>query len=264
MAKTKVRRIPSLLLAGVLLTLLPDSWAGPPGGCFEAAPAGTWTSYWLGGPYYYQLGDGRTYQIGLGARVWTDQDDTGQWDSIQHFLGASACLTNAPGAPWYTPGDTNVSFDFDLSSFVVKARAARDPSTNIEMEIAGHSGRLLLVATYVGTPAVTNVPETADTLAYTQASASLSSARFCLQYDPPTSPGPPLSLQSLQLPSPRFELSWLSATNRCYQIQYCDDFSNGEWEDFQWPLAGTGNTLHALDFPNANIPQRFFRCIVFP
>jgi hypothetical protein len=259
-----MKRLPFLLLTGPLLTLLPDSWAGPLGGFFESTPAGTWTSWWLGGPYYFQMDDGRTYQIGLGARVWTDQDDTGQWDSIQHFLGASAYLTNAPGAPWYTPGDTNVSFDFDLPSFVVKARAARDSSTNIEMEIAGHSGRLAFVATYFGAPTVTNVPETPDTVAYTLATDRLSSARFCLQYDPPKSVGPPLSLQSLQLPSPRFELSWLSATNRFYQIQCCNDLSSGVWEDFQWPLASTGTKLREVDHPNADIPQRFFRCLEFP
>ena len=258
-----------LLMLGlcVLLQAPLGGLAAPAGGCAELADPGTWTSWWTDGPRYFEMGDGRTYRIRPGARIRVHPDDAGQWDSIQHYAGASAQLTNAPGTSWYSPSDTNLTFEIELPSFVVKARAAGDPSTNsgrIEMEVAAHAGRLAFLATFVGTPTVTNMPETPDTTAYTLATGTLSSARFCFTYDPPTSLGPPLAINSSPLPSPRVALTWNSVPGRLYQLQSCPDLSGRTWEDLEWPVSGTGATLRSVDLMGTDTSQRYYRCVEFP
>jgi hypothetical protein len=243
--------------------------AAPAGGCADLVAPGTWSSSWT----YdlcnrsFEMGDGQTYWIRSGAMVRAHPDNAGQWDSIQEYVGAWAQLANAPGTSWHSSSDTNLTFEIELRSLVVKTREAGDPSTNsgrIEMEVAAHAGRLAFLATFVGTPTVTNVPETPETPDFLLASGPLSSARFCFSYDPPTSVGPPLAIHASPVPGPRVSLSWNSVPARLYQLQFCPDLSSGQWEDFEWPVSGTGATLGSVDLMGADIPQRFYRCVAFP
>jgi hypothetical protein len=263
---TKFMNSALLMVASTLLLTVPiGGLAAIAGGCGDLVAPGTWTrSLLANGPRYFEMGDGQTYRILPAALVREHPDDTGQWDSIQHHLGASALLTNAPGTPWYSPSDTNLTFEFEFPSLVVKARAARDSSTNSEMEIAGHSGRLAFLATHVGTSTVTNVPETPDTVAYTIVTGALSSARFCFSYDPPVSIGPPLLIRGSPVPSRWAELSWNSFPGRLYQLQFCSDLSSGFWEDLQWPFSGTGDALRTMDVMGEETTQRFYRTLEFP
>jgi hypothetical protein len=98
------------------------------------------------------VSDGLTYGIsGSGYEIWPDS--TGQWDWIEPY-SAYISLTNAPGTPWYSAGDTNVNFEFQ-TSMLLKVRGPQIPSTNaadayLEMELSAQDGRFIFLATYAG------------------------------------------------------------------------------------------------------------------
>jgi hypothetical protein len=239
------------------------SLAAPAGGCGDLIVPGNWTNRATIDSRTFEMGNGLTYRILSGFQLSVLSDASGQWDWIEQYVGAFAILENVPGTPWYSPVDTNLAFEVQLPSLVVKTRAVGG-SSGIQKELAAHAERFAFVATYAGTPTVTNVPEDPDTMAYTLIYGPLDSARFCFRYDPPTSIGPPLSIHQTPVPSPRVELSWSSVAGRLYQLQFCSDLSSGLWEDLQWPRAGNDITLRAVDLADGDAPQRFYRCLAFP
>jgi hypothetical protein len=214
------------------------------------------------GPRQIRVTDGLTYLIvGSGSGWWPDS--TGQWDWIEPY-SADLCLTNAPGTPWYSPGDTNVSFCFQ-TALLLKIRGPEIPSTNtpsayLDMELSAQDGRFVFLATYVGTPSVTRVPEDENSLPYTEATAPLSWARICVGSAVPSS-GIPVTIRRLLIGSSQVELSWGSFTNKLYQLQCCSDLSEPQWTNLGSPMAGTGVSHLAID---AEESQRFYRILEFP
>ena len=255
------------LSSAFLVAMAASGRADPQGGCTDLPGPGGWTNRWTSTDRTFEMGDGQSYWISPGYLVEIHPDTAGKWDSIQQYSGASAQLKNNPGASWYSPDDTNAIFEVPLASMVVKARITGGSPTNtehVEMEIAAHSGRFAFVAIFEGTPTLTNVPETLESTGFSMATGGLNLARFCFRNDPPTSPSPSLSIDEALSPSAHVQLSWNSATNRLYQIQSCSDLIRGTWEDWQWPVAGTGTNLHAIDVLEPTTTQRFFRCVEFP
>ena len=220
--------------------------AAPAPGCAGSTCPGTWTE--LLGDYgdrsfSLDLSDGLTYRI---------QD-------------SYAYLTNSLGTFWYSPADTNISFEIYLPSLAVQCRRPGDPSTNggyVEVEVAAHAGRFIYLATYAGTPSVTYVPPDwgEGISGYTVTTAPLSWARICIGSDGQSS-GVPLAIRSLLPASSQVELSWGALTNRLYQVQGCSDLSASQWRDLGSPVAATGASQRAI---SAVEPQGFFRILEFP
>lgn len=266
-----MKRSPLAIVVGILLTLPFLGGAAPTPGGADLTPPGSWTNQfsWYCG---FWMGDGLTYRI---YQNWTANygpDSTGQWDLIQLYNGSQLSLSNAPGAPWYSASDTNVSFEIDLPTLWVKSRSRSEPSSTnafVEMEVSAHAGRFIFLATYAGTPAVTNVPETPDELPYISKSGSLSSARFCVGYLPDdprfaTNARPSVSIRGLPAGSPQVELRWNSLSNGLYQVQYRPDLNSGDWADLGSPLSGTGTSRAANDVSTSETAQRFYRVLEFP
>ena len=243
--------------------------AEPTPGCADLTPPGNWASYLSDtGSRYLELGDGLTYALSVSGlrQAWTDS--TGQWDWILEYGPAHLSLFNIPGTSWYSSSDTNLSFETDLPSLLVRLRNPGGPSTDLysgylEMEATGHAGRFLLLATYAGTPSVTYVPETPDCVGYTQATASLTSASICISTA--EAPGTiPLTIRGASGGFPSVELSWNSHTNRIYQFQSCTDLSASDWTDFGSPIRGSGTNQSVFDPIPADATARFYRLLEFP
>lgn len=181
-------------------------------------------------------------------------------------------MSNAPGAPWYSASDTNLSFEIALPALWVKERISSDPATSnayVEMEVSAHADRFIFLGTYAGTATITNVPETPETLPFTLLRAPLSSARFCLAYLPedpgfPTNARPRVTIRSLPLDPPQVELRWNSLSNGLYQIQFRAELESGDWTDCASPLIGTGTNRTAVDTIMPDVAQRFYRVLEFP
>ncbi len=153
-----MRRTRLIIVACTLLAAPFFCSAAPTPGCADQIPATTWWGTWSDGYRDLRVGDGLTYLIVGSSADQTWPDSTGQWDWIEPY-SARIYLTNAPGTPWYSPGDTNVSFDFH-TSLLLKMRGSSTPSTNsppvyLEMELSAQYGQFILLATYAGTPSVT-------------------------------------------------------------------------------------------------------------
>lgn len=255
-----------IIVVSTLLTVPFFGSAAPAPGCADPIPAGIWYGEWRlggdGGWSQIRVTDGLTYMIVGQCSGWWP-DSTGQWNWIEPY-SAGICLTNAPGTPWYSAGDTNVSFDFH-TSLLLKIRGPQIPSTNaadayLEMELSAQDGRIVFLATYAGTPSVTNVAEDPISLPYTIATAPLSWARLCIgsaEGDPTI----PLSIRALLTPSSQVELSWSSVSNKLYQLQCCSDLSEAQWTNLGSPIAGTGASHRAVDAVES---QRFYRVLEFP
>lgn len=265
-----MQKTPLIIVVCTLLTVPFSGSARPAPGCADLNPPGTWTNL-LSGDCGFWMDDGLTYRI---HQTWGGYapDSTGQWDLIQLYNGSRISLSNAPSAPWYSATDTNLSFEIDVPELWVKSRTRSDPSTTnayVEMEVSGHAGRFIFLATYAGFPAITNVPEAECCLPYTLKSGPLSSARFCLAYLPddpgfPTNARPRISIRSLPLAPPQVELRWNSSSNGLYQVQFRPDLDNGDWTDWGSPLSGTGSSWSALDTITPDAAQRFYRVLEFP
>jgi hypothetical protein len=260
---------PLLLITCTLFAASFFGNAAPTPGCADLTPPGSWSSYLSdGGDRYFELGDGVTYAIsGFGfSPAWAD--GTGQWDWILQYRGAQLSLANVPGTSWYSSSDTNLSFEINLPSLLVKLRNPGGPSSNpysghLEMEVAGHAGRFILLATFAGTPSVTYVPETPESWGYTLVTASLTSARICISAA--EAPGTtPLTIRGLFGGVPGVELSWNSHTNRLYQFQSCADLSASDWTDLGSPIRGTGTRQSACEPISTGTASRFYRLLEFP
>lgn len=265
-----MQKTPLIIVVCTLLTVPFFGSAGPAPGCADLNAPGTWTNK-LYGVCSFWMGDGLTYQVWSGWGGY-ETDSTGRWDSIQLYYGSQISLSNAPGAPWYSANDTNLSFEIDLPVLWVKSRTLSAPSTTnayVEMEVSAHAGRFIFLATYAGFPAITNVPETDCCLPYTLMSGPLSSARFCLAYLPddtgfPTNARPRVSIRGLPLGPPQVELRWNSLSNGLYQVQVRPDLDSGDWADLGYPLIGTGMNWSAVDTITPDAAQRFYRVLEFP
>jgi hypothetical protein len=244
--------------------------AAPTPGCADPTPAGTWWGQWDDGGYRnLRVGDGLTYLI-VGSswdQIWPDS--TGQWDWVEPY-SAVVCLTNAPDTSWYSPSDTNVSFDFH-TLLLLKMRGPSVPSTNtppvyLDMELSASEGPFICLAAYAGNPSVTYVPESTPVdglpghLPYTQATAPLSWARLCIG-SAVASPGIPLTICRALTGSSQVELSWAAVTNRLYQMQCCSDLCEPQWTNLGSPIAGAGVGRCAIDAAES---QRFYRILEFP
>ena len=261
-----MQRTPLIIVVSTLLTVPFLGSAAPTPGCADPIPAGIWYGEWRegGGGEWSQIRvtDGLTYMIVGQCSGWWP-DISGQWNWIEPY-SAGICLTNAPGTPWYSPGDTNVCFRFDIS-LLLKIRGPEIPSTNaadayLEMELSAQDGQIGFLATYAGTPSVTNVPDDGIRLPYTTATAALSWARLCIG----SAEGDrsiPLTIRGLLTPSSQVELCWSSAANKLYQLQCCSDLSEQQWTNLDSPTAGTGSTRRAVDAAES---QKFFRVLEFP
>ncbi len=261
-----MQRASLIIVACTLLTVPFFGIAAPTPGCTDPIPAGTWYGEWreVGDAGWSQIRvtDGLTYMIVGHCSGWWP-DSTGQWNWIEPY-SAGVCLTNAPGTPWYSPGDTNVAFCYQ-TVLLLKVRGPAIPSTNaadayLEMELSAQDGQMVFLATYAGTPSVTNVPEDEISLPYTTATAPLSWARLCIG----AAEGDrsiPLIIRGLLTPSSQVELCWSSISNRLYQVQCCSDLSEQQWTNLDSPTAGTGSTRRAVDAAES---QKFFRVLEFP
>jgi hypothetical protein len=214
------------------------------------------------------MSDALTYRIQSNLLSPVQPDSTGQWDMIREYSSGDVFLANLPGTPWYSSSDTNLSFEIELSALWVKTRGLGDPFTNpnpayIEMEVAAHAGRFVCLATYAGTPCLTNFPETPWALPSAMATAPLSWARFCIGSAIENS-GVPLSISGMLTGSSQVELSWNSSTNGLYQLQCCSDLAGNVWTDFGIPMIGTGTTNRAADAVEPGTAQRFYRILKFP
>ena len=260
---------PLLLLTCTLFAAPFFGNAAPTPGCADLTPPGNWSSALSDlGSQSFELGDGLTYALSAGdlRQAWTDS--TGQWDWIQQYGGAHLSLANVPGTSWYSSSDTNLSFESDLPSVLVKLRNPGGPSTSpysgyLEMEVAGHAGRFIFLATYAGTPSVTYVPETPESWGYTLATASLTSARIGI--GAAEAPGTtPLTIRGLFGGVPGVELSWNSHANGLYQFQSCADLSASDWTDLGSPIRGTGIRQSACEPISTGTACRFYRLLEFP
>lgn len=255
-----------IIVVSILLTAPFTGSAAPAPGCADPNPAGTWYGEWRegGGVEWSQirLTDGLTYVIVGHCSGWWP-DSTGQWNWIEPY-SAGICLTNAPGTPWYSPGDTNGCFDFH-TVLLLKIRGPEIPSTNaadayLEMELSAQEGRIAFLATYAGTPSVTNVPDNGTSIPYTIATAPLSWARICID-SAEGDPSIPLAIRGLLTPSSQVELCWSSVAGKLYQLQFCSDLSEQQWTNLGSPIAGTGANRGAVDVAES---QRFYRVLEFP
>ena len=258
-----MQRTPLIIFLGTLLTVPFFSSAAPIPGCADPIPAGTWRGAWFcTGDRSIWVYDGLTYAIdGSGYETWPDS--TGQWDWIEPY-SAYISLTNAPGTPWYSAGDTNVSFDFQ-TVLLLKIRGPEIPSTNaanayLEMELSAQDGPFIFLATYAGSPSATYFPEDNDSLPRTIATAPLSWARLCIG-SAEVDPSVPLTIRGLLTPSSQVELCWSSASTKLYQLQCCSDLSENQWTNLGSPMAGTGANRRAVDAVES---QRFYRVLEFP
>lgn len=265
-----MQKTPLIIVVITLLTVPFFGSAGPAPGCADLNPPGTWTNK-LSGDCGFWMDDGLTFRI---RQTWGGYwpDSPGQWDLIQLYYKSQISLSNAPGAPWYSASDTNVSFEIELPALWVKSRTLGDSTTTnsyLEMEVSAHADRFTFLATFVGTPAVTNVPESPEELPYILKSGPLSSARICLAYLPgdpgfPTNGRPRVSIRGRPLGPPQVELRWNSLSNGLYQVQSRPDFDSGDWTDLGSPLIGTGTNRSVVDTITPDAAQRFYRVLEFP
>ncbi len=223
--------------------------AAPTPGCSDFSSAGTWSEMQAAyGDSWSELhlSDGLTFG----------------------FQDSSVFLTNAPGTFWFSPGDTNISFEYLLSSLTLDIRRPGDPSTNggyMEVEVSAHGGPFAFLATFAGVPEVTNVPEdpTNGTPQYTITTAPLSWARICISSNLNNSTVP-LTIRARLSETPQVELSWAASTNGLYQLQWSPGLVEGSWTDLGVSKAGNGTNLRAIDPLEPSIPQRFYRVLQFP
>jgi hypothetical protein len=241
-----VQRARLIIVACTLLAAPFFGSAAPTPGCADLTHPGIW---------YERLSDYGDLEYDL------DLSD-GVTCRIQ---GSYVYLTNTLGTFWYSPADTNISFEIYLTSLAVQSRRPGDPSTNggyTEVEVAAHGGRFIYLATYAGTPSVIYVapdPGT-GTAGYTMTTAPLSWARLCIG-SAVASPGIPVTIRRAPTGSSQIELSWGSFTNRLYQLQCCSDLSKHQWTNLGSPIASTGASHRAIDAVES---QRFYRILEFP
>ncbi len=224
--------------------------AAPTPGCADFASPGTWTyeesEYGDTTFMTYLPGDGISYQF-------------------QEF---KVFLTNAPGCFWYSPGDTNVSFEFSPDSSQISIRTPGDPSTNggyMEVEVSAHGGPFIFLASYAGIPALTNVPpDPANGIpASTIKAATFSWARICISSNLNNSTVP-LTIRTGLSETTQVELSWAASTNGLHQLQWSPGLVEDSWTDLGTAKAGTGTNLRAIDALEPSTPQRFYRVLQFP
>jgi hypothetical protein len=176
-------------------------------------------------------------------------------------------LTNSPGRFWYSPSDTNIAFEYLITSSAVSVRNGDSGTNNgyMEVEVAIRAGPFIYLASYTGFPNVTNVPADPDTgtSAYTITSAPFSGARLCIA---PAAENPvgPLGIRGGLGGGPQVELSWTSSTNGLFQVQWCFGFAENSWTDLGLPLAGDGMILRVVDSVEPTTAQRFYRVLAFP
>ncbi len=177
-------------------------------------------------------------------------------------------LTNSPGTFWFSPGDTNISFDYYLTSIAVDVQTPGNPSTNggyMELQVSSHAGPFAFLATFAGFPNVTNVPPdpTTGSEGYTITTAPLSWAQICISSNVPNSTVP-LVIRSLSSETPEVELYCNGASNALYQVQWCVDAVADSWTDLGTAKAGTGTNLHARAPVQPSNSQCFYRVLQFP
>ena len=261
----------TVLLA--VLTMTVASYSGPEPGYADIAPAGTWSERWTGYYRAFEVGDGLSYRVeSITPYWWEYADDTGNWDWIREYANATIWLKNIPGTSWYSPSDTNLDFWISIPTLTVKLRnpegASIDPygayGAYLEMEVSAHASNIIFLATYMGCPIVTNVPETPDVIAFTMASGVLASARMALSLPDRISGAAGLGIRPVPGSGSGIELSWNSATNRLYQVQYCSDLATGDWTDAASPGVGTGAELRARGVIGPDETQGFYRVLEFP
>ncbi len=257
-----MQRTPLIIVVCTLLTVPFFGSAAPAPGCADPIPGGTWRGLWSHaepGYRFLRVSDGLTYLIyGSGYLIWPDS--ASQWDWIEPYT-ADIYLTNAPGTPWYSGSDTNVSFDFH-TLLLLKMRGPGIPTnaTPVEMELSAQDGRFIFLATYAGSPSATYFPEDPDSLPRTEATAPLSWARLCIG-SAEGDPSIPVTIRRLLTGSSQVELSWGSFTNKLYQLQCCSDLSEKQWTNLCSPMAGTGASHCAIDAVES---QQFYRVLEFP
>jgi hypothetical protein len=237
-----------LVIACFSLTALVLVGAPTPGSADLNAP-GTWTqmqSAYGDSEFYTDLsGDGLTYRL---------QDS--------HVF-----LTNSPGRFWHSPSDTNITFEYLITSSAVSIRNGDSGTNNgyMEVELALRAGPFIYLASYNGFPNVTNVPADPDTGSgpYTITSAPFSRARLCIA---PAAEKPVgrLGIRRMLAGGPQVELSWTSSTNGLYQVQWCSELTANSWTDLGLPLVGDGTNLRAVDPVEPTTAQRFYRVLAFP
>jgi hypothetical protein len=215
------------------------------------------------------MGDGATYHVDALSPCQEHADVTGHWEWIREYGNATIWLKNILGTAWYSPSDTNLDFVVSSSALTVKLRNPAGASNNpyaayLEMEVSAHAGNTLLLATYSGYPAVTNVPETPDEWPYTLATGGLASARVALSLPDQIAGAAGLGIRVVAAPGSEVELFWNSATNRLYQVQRCASLSTGTWTDSGSPLVGVGTTLQARQTLIPSESQAFFRVLEYP
>jgi hypothetical protein len=199
-----MKRSQWFVLAAACLLPAWSALSGPLAGCSDIVPPGEWSYAIADGDRAISLSSTGLYRLSAASASMPQSDPSGQWDLIEKFTGGSLLLQNSPATPWFSPCDAAADFWLATSNLVVKLRADRYAATNagyMEVEVVAQGPALDFHATYSGTPTVTNVPETADTIAYTLASDALDSAHICLGQpvvvDIRPGPGPnPLNVRS--------------------------------------------------------------------
>ena len=76
-------------------------------------------------------------------------------------------------------------------------------------------------------------------------------------------PPPPPNIKAITLNPGQVVLTWDSATNHTYRLQYCDSLSTTNWQNVTPDFAAAGQTLSATNTIGSS-PCRFFRVLQLP
>ena len=171
-----------------LYCVLPSAVASPVPGCAVLTPPGDWGILWsAGGDKSVAFGNGSYALQSAGLQsagpASVESDPTGEWDWLETYTSGELRLTNSPDFFWYSSGDANNTLCVAITKVMLKVRSTRYQATNpsstyLEFEVTAQAGSFFCIATYAGSPSITNVPETADQLACIIATAQLQQARL--------------------------------------------------------------------------------------
>ncbi len=179
-------------------------------------------------------------------------DPSNEWDFVKTYSNGYLTLANDPVAPWFSGIDPTNQFEFFLPQFVLRLRSARFQATNpasayIEFQIEARSDYAIFFATYLGTPAITNVPETPETAAHQVTLGDLQTARLII---------PPL-LEISNAPPAQVTLLWpTNATN--FRLEWATNSASSIWGAVTNPATVTANGQYAVSVPWSLSP-RYFR-----
>lgn len=177
MKSTTLIRILSAI--SVILWFASPLCAAP--GAKELRATGSWTELVsAGGDRIMTFTDGKSYTLNV-SPTSIQADPSGEWDWLVSAPTASLFLENVPSTPWYSPCAETVELPSGPTEFLIKMRRNRYLQTNatlayLEFELTARSASFSYHASFAGTAMVTNVPETADTLPYTQTAGLLNCA----------------------------------------------------------------------------------------